>query len=200
MKKFSKIFLTISGIFAILGIVLIIAGVSTGGAKIVASDLLNNRLAIRLGDAFYTVDERFESMNNVGEENKFSVDEVNSLVLKGNAGEYEISVWDEKEYCVKVLGGSKYTRYLVENGVLTIATDEQSLIGWANTVKLKIYVPREVILENATLNVGAGTLQCNNINANNLEVNIGAGEGDFNNVVSANAKFNVNANINTVRK
>lgn len=194
MKKFRRIFLVQSGILAILGIVLIVVGISMGGTKAVSNDLLNNRLAISLGDAFGSVDEAFDNMNSISSEtNRFSKEDIKDLIIKGNAGEYEVIVWDESDYGIQGMKGSEHIKYLLEGSTLTIAAEEKKFIGWADTIEAKIYIPRDALLENVTLNIGAGKISCDGINANNLEVNIGAGEGKFNNIKAINGKFNVGA-------
>lgn len=195
MKKFRKIILAVSGILASLGIVLILVGALMGGVNTVADDLKSNRLAIDFSGIVID-NESFENMTNIyenGEENRFSRTDVKHLVLNGNAGEYEITVWDESDYCVQGIKGSKYIKYSLEDGTLTVASDEKHLFMWDNPVKVKIYIPKDTVMENAELNVGAGELVCNNIQTEALEVNIGAGEGVFHDIIASNAKFNVGA-------
>lgn len=194
MKKFRRVFLIISGILAILGIILIIAGVSMGGTKAIASDLLNNHLSINFSDVFSMDSEKYDSMGKlIGEENIFEAKDIKSIELIGNAGEFEITLWDRDAYNVQVIKGLDRIRFSLENGVLSIASEEKNLIAWGETVKAKIYIPRDAILENATLSIGAGELLCNNINATTLDVNVGAGECVFTNVQATNAKINVGA-------
>ena len=193
MKRFRRTFLIISGILTVLGIILIIVGLLNGGIKSVTNDLLNNRLSISLGDVFYT-DEEFDNMNSITDEtNRFSKEDVKSFVLKGNAGEYEVTVWDESDYSVQGIKGNEHIRYSLEKGVLTVASHEQNLIRWGNSVKAKIFIPKDAFPEKIALNIGAGELICNSIKTNNLDVNIGTGEGIFNNVEAINAQFNVGA-------
>lgn len=193
MKKFRRIFLVLSGILAVLGIVLVIVGSITGGFDSVTRDLKNNRLSISWGEDFYVDDASFDNMTDIyANGNRFSQTEVKNLTLKGNAGEYEILVWDESDYCIQGIKGSEYVKYNLAEGTLTVASNEENLFGWwKDSVKIQIYVPKDAVLQTVTLGVGAGELICGDLQAETLEVDVGAGEGTFRNVGAANATFNV---------
>lgn len=69
-------------------------------------------------------------------------------------------------------------RYYMDGDTLTIRT-KKSISGINNAGgvgKIYIYVPEEYILDEAELDVGAGTLFVENIHANELTVDVGAGE------------------------
>lgn len=194
MKKFRRIFLIVSGILAVLGIVLMIVGTIMGGTQAVADAFNSNRLAISFNDTFSVDDEAFDNMTNIYEkENRFSQSEIKSLVLKGNTGAYEVTVWDENDYCIQGIKGSQYVKYTLENGTLTVASNEKDLIKWGNSVKIKICIPKDAVLASVELSIGAGELICNDIQADTLSVRIGAGEGVLNNIEATNATFNVGA-------
>lgn len=194
MRKFSKMFLIISGIIAALGIALIIVGISMGGSYAVADDVLGGRLAFGFGSNYFKEDSDTENMSNlVNDQNLFAKEEINSLALNGKYGEYEIDVWDNDNYAVQGIKGTDKIKYSVEDGVLKVSMTSKKIVYRGTNVKAKILVPRDAILNSITLNMTAGALMCNNIKVQSLDVNIGAGEGDFNNIEAVDAKFKVGA-------
>lgn len=194
MKRFTKLFLIISGILAALGIILIITGVSMGGSYVVADDVLGGRLFFGFDNDYFVEDSDIENMNDLGdEENTFSKEEINSIVLNGKYGEYEIDVWDSDTYAIQGIKGSDRIKYAIEEGVLKISMTGKYLWYRGANIKVKIYVPKDVTLNSAELNVSAGTLVCSHIKTQVLEANIGAGEGSFHNIEAVDSRFNVGA-------
>ncbi len=193
MRKFRKIFLIISAILAAVGIIFIIAGVSMGGTYTVADDILGGKLSFGIDSGYFVEDSDTENMNDLGEENTFSKEEVKSIVLDGKYGEYEVNVWDSDNYAIQGVKGTDQIKYSLENGVMKVSATSKKLWYRGANVKAVIYVPKDVILESAKLNVSAGTLICSDIKTQTLEVNIGAGEGQLYNIEATDAKLNVGA-------
>lgn len=188
MRKLRKIFFIVSGILAILGIVLISVGASKGGVEKLARDFSNNVFAFDFDN------ENTEGMNDLtNKEITFSKQEVSSIVLNGKYGEYEIEVWDRAEYSVQGIQGSGYIKYSLNNGELKISTKGDFLSDLTDAVKAKIYIPKDAELSSASFNVGAGTITCGNINATDLFITVGAGEGYFYNINATTTKFNIGA-------
>lgn len=194
MRQFRKIFLMVGGILAALGIIFIIAGIAMGGSHVILEDGLSGRLSYGFDSDFFVDDGDTENMNYLeGDETVLSKDEVNSITLNGKYGEYEINIWDNDTYVIQGIKGADRIRYSVENGVLKISMTGKNIVYRGIDVKVKIYVPKDVTLNSVTLNIGAGTIICNNIKAQTMDVNIGAGEGEINNIEVADSKFRVGA-------
>lgn len=192
MRKLKKTFLIISGIFSIFGIIFIIAGISMGGANAVAGDVLDGRLSFSFDRDFFS-NEEMENMNRISNsENLFSKEEVNSISIDGKYGEYEINAWDKDEYSVQGIKGTDKVKYSIDNGNLKISVEGKYVIT-GNDVEVEIYIPDDIVLDSMELNMGAGTMECNDIRIQHLDVNIGAGEGIFNNVEATSTKFKVGA-------
>ena len=196
MKKSMKLLGVIVGIFAALGLILIIVGTLMGGVDTVADDVINNRLVLNLNDkiSLDVDDVDTSNMESIGEgQNQFSREEIKSISLYGKYGEFEVNVGNEDYYYIDVLKGASHVKYSLENGELKIATAGTILNSWKTSLKVKIYVPRDAMLETVKLDIGAGEMVCSNILTNTLDVNIGAGEGEFNNVTASEVKFNLGA-------
>lgn len=199
MKEFRKIIGIFSGIFAAIGIVLIIAGISMGGIYVIAEDVASGVLSIGPEDFIFGDFEGIDTdkMASVSESgSRFEGIEVDSLEFYGKYGEFEIMSWNETYYEIIPANNSDEVRYNFENGILQVATAGKDFNFWGNNdeVKVKIMVPADDSLEDLLINVGAGEITCANIKGiAKLDVNIGAGEGKFNGIEAMEVNFTVGA-------
>lgn len=127
MKKSRKVGLIISGILAVVGIILISVGVFMGGISAVAGDVLDGRLSVVIGDDFFS-DIDMEDMDNIADGENLFKDEINSITLDGKYGDYEICVWDKEEYGIQGTKGEDKIKYSIENGNLKLSVKKKYVI------------------------------------------------------------------------
>lgn len=193
MKRIQKIIGIIAGIFAALGIVLIIVGAILGGAKSVGTGVMEK---ISAGtDTVFSKSELSE-MTSIEERNMFDMSEVNNIVFEAGYGEFEITAWDNSYYEVKVedtLSKNKI-KYTLKDGTLTIRIKGKRFSIFGNDIKAILYVPKTAEISDLKIKLSAGQLNCHDINAiQNLDVNIGVGEGTFSNIFAEYTEMSVGA-------
>lgn len=194
MKKFIKIIGIISGIFAIIAVVLISIGAARGGIKIAESDFWNDRLSVGFGewsdDDLYSknMSEISDNMVNIKKEKN----NINSIILKAKYGDVSISSWDNEDFGIDASDRDVSAKYEVKNNVLNISVRGKRGIFVGKTGRVKIYVPNTAI-EKIDLSIGAGNLECNGISTKKLVVDVGAGECTLTSVNSEETNMKVGA-------
>lgn len=193
MKKIVKI-MGITGVIAfILGIIFVIAGFITGGGKVIAHDFYNIDFVKNIRSSMDIVDEnRYNEMVglNLGQ-NSFKKEQVNKIILEGEAGEFEFRVSDSEDITINNISQYDNVRYSLENGELYIASVMGEVINLFKSTETKVIVniPKNFVLEAIRLNVGAGKVDCSDIITETLIINAGMGEVDYEGTINGNAEI-----------
>ncbi len=199
MKRFIKTCLIISGTLAALGVLFVIIGVSTGGVKVIKNDIINGNIGFNWTGNILVNNADVKGMK-VYKDEKISSKDVSSIEFNGQYGTFEIIVWDKEGYALE--GDEENTKiyYSLEEGKLKVTPigKEKGIIK--NTVEGKLYIPKDAKIQNLFILVGAGTLRCSNVEAEELSVEIGAGEATFEGTKAMKADFDIGAGSADIRK
>lgn len=199
MKKFQKIMGMLAGTFAGLGIALIIVGIIMGGIKVVSSDVMNGNLSFEPGimvGVNIIDDTEFNKMTSIEEKNTFDADSVNNINFEAEYGEFQILSWENSYYEIQCQNkqDNERIRYSLENGTLKIRIKGKKVVVFGDNVKAVLYVPKDDLIEDLAINMGAGELSCKDISKiQKLKVDIGAGEGKFSDISAEYVDMNVGA-------
>ena len=166
MKKGWKIFWMTCGITFAVGIILFAAGLGMGATM----EVLKDRIPVK---ETYSPDIQ-ESYENIKELNlDTATGEIK--ILKAPAGQQDIKV--ETHNVSKSLRFKCYE----EDGALEIKTNEKAW-NWiyaknhAQDAKIYIYIPESYKLEDAELNLNAGSIYIEDIHTEQLDIDVDAGE------------------------
>jgi hypothetical protein len=176
MNKFGKTIYRIGIAFLIIGLVIAIIGVAFGG------NIVNN---IKFGDAEDYTD-------------------ITSIQIEYDAGELAILEGDTFRIDAKNVYKDGFES-TVDNGVWTIKNKFLKSKYWFgifpfngfnwgdNATKVTVYIPDSVLLEKCKMQLGAGKVSVDNLNADNFELKIGAGEANIDNLNTGKLDINVGA-------
>ena len=166
MKKGWKIFWMTCGITFAAGFILFVAGLGMGATM----EVLKERIPIK---EMYSPDIQ-ESYQNIRELNlDTATGEIK--ILKAPDGQQDITVETHK-----ISKSLKFKCY-EKDGVLNIETDKK-VWNWlyaknhAEDAKIYIYIPEKYELEEADLNLNAGSIYIEDIHAKQLDIDVDAGE------------------------
>ncbi len=197
MKKFIKWSLITAGICMALGIVLLTISVLVGGHRISqilkSNEGLDKKIAALADTAFTTINfatdgEWFpafdgdivvmgENLTKIDTSYEVSIHEIESLDIKVGAGELVLTSNSELTDIVRIdVKGVGECAYDVKDGVLYLDGFNQ-IIGDSGVIgEIEVYIPEGMTFNEVKVEVGAGTIELDKMNANTLEASIGAGE------------------------
>jgi|GEM_PF-3138073 len=170
MKKSFKVMLIISGVFGALGLSLIIAGLVLGASW--------NQIAESITSGKYSI--VYPGNDNIAEKDSitsgtYDLKEIKNLVIDVGAGDIEI-VNDGKDQ-LSIENDNK-------RGKLSVTVDGDTLKikcrgrQFRNGGEAVITIPADITFERITLEMSAGTLNVQRLNAKKLDVTVNAGELD----------------------
>lgn len=166
MKKGWKIFWMTCGITFAVGVILFVTGLGMGATM----EVLKDRIPIK---ETYSPDIQ-ENYQGVRELNlDTATGEIK--ILKAPAGQQNITVKTHK------ISKSLRFKCYEKDGILNIETNEK-VWNWiyaknhAEDAKIYIYIPEEYELEDAELNLNAGSIYIEDIHTKQLDIDVDAGE------------------------
>lgn len=173
MKKGWKIFAIVCAVVAGIGIILCIAGFAIGATTQEVRVALNR--GIGFGPDFnYThhtkvvTDKPEQDVSGVGFHN------VRSIELDVGAVQVEILPTDEEEIRVEHDVDNKLKIRCIQNGdILKIRTTGR-ITKSNHGGMIQIYIPRDLVLREAELDIGAGALKVTDFRSNELNISCGA--------------------------
>lgn len=181
MTTAQQIIKLVANAFAIFLIVAIISGLLSAGFSILgAIGVIDNK------------NELLEDLKTISENN---IDEISSLKLDLKSSNLQIKTGEKFE----VKTNNPSTEYTNTNGNIKIQDNNAKWhFGNNELATIIIYLPENKILEEITMNIGAGTISSDTLEVQNLSLDLGAGNITIENlIVSKNAKINGGAgNIN----
>ncbi|MDE5589781.1 MAG: DUF4097 domain-containing protein, partial [Acetatifactor sp.] len=142
---------------------------------------LGDNISGSLPDTGYRIDDaasfdsRYEIMS--GDIEKFCLGEdVEELEIEAGGCIFDTQVSGDNSFYVKASDSGKFQAYL-ENGTLYIrtTTSSRSWNNW-NSCKVTLYVPESYHYREAEIELGAGELEFESLNADKVSLGVGAGQ------------------------
>lgn len=184
----------------------IAAGSVTGGSllKNVVHDVTGGRVTVDLDDfedwgvqvgekvseqisegAHYDIEDTmiFNDAFNIfsGDTEKYSVgSDITELKVEVGGCIFRMEKSEDSNFYLEAKNAGKFQGY-VENGTLYVRALKNGLIenvslNGANTCKITIYVPEDFYFEKASLEMGAGSMELDKLNGNEISLEVGAGK------------------------
>ncbi len=196
MKKFMKVCGITALIFLVLGIVLAaVAGTVRGRIAIAQAveAVTGGRFHVDFGgwwdwgslpDVDYDIDDAtdFDSRHDILEEDVPRLclgEEVSTLDIEAGGCMFQTAKSPDGSFYVEASDTGRFQAYL-ENGILYIRVTAGSRrwIGWGNmeTCQVRLYVPEGYRFQEAEIELGAGILEFQELNADQAFLRVGAGE------------------------
>lgn len=182
MEKGWKIFWMACGIIAAVGVVFCVIGLALG----VTTEKI--RLRVDHGIGFVTDEGNIILAEDIRE----TYGGVRKIDARIYAGTVEILPGDVREVTVETDGISKQLglQTSMDGDELKITTRENLWrISHVGTGTIYIYIPRDLTLDELSVDLGAGSLYLEQISAENLSVDSGAGEADAYDIRVAEAEL-----------
>lgn len=168
MKKFTKVALVFAGLFAIIGLICVVASFALGLTWDKVSGMVREgkfNFAIS-NDGIY-VEESEGIVTTVSEEFR-------NLDIEFSAGTLEVVYADVEEVEVQQENVSGFKRYVKEH---TLHIEGGTKIG-VNTAggTIIVRIPKDMIFDEVDLEFGAGEAKLTGLAANSVDIEVGAGE------------------------
>lgn len=161
--------LKIVSIILIIGIILIIAGISGGGNM-----------------------KRYNNNNLTEIKHEFD-ESINSLELKIDLGEVEIKTGDKFRVEVSDINKEKID-VKIENNKLIIISKKFTFLNFGDyNPKMTVYIPSNYEFENISVKLGTGQLIANNLTSKETDLKVGTGRLETTNHTSNNTNINCGA-------
>lgn len=213
MKRFMRNCAIVALVMIVLGFGLaLVAGTIRGKTVIsqVVEKVTGGRVHVNLenwGDFGVTVGEKLNLVNyniedsisfntayevRTGDVEKYELTgEIEGLYIEAGGCTLETEASEDGAFYIEAENIGKFQGY-VENGVLCIRTTVSSGTWNAlNGGKVKLYLPREYPLDKAEIELGAGAMQLNDMEAKQFLINVGAGEMSISGVKADNMELSV---------
>lgn len=181
MTTAQKIIKLVANAFAIFLIVAIISGLLSAGFSILG--------------AIGVIDKKNELLEDLKIISENNIDEISSLKLDLKSSNLQIKTGEEFE----VKTNNPRTEYINTDGNIKIQDNNAKWhFGNNKLATIIIYLPENKTLDEITMNIGAGTISIDTLEAQNLSLDLGAGNITIENLmIFKNAKINGGAgNIN----
>lgn len=215
MNKFVKVSLILAGVFMALGIGLCLTSGIVGGRKLanhIVEEELDDEIASfvnsvcvymnRVTDGewfpafdgdFVVSDDKVKALMVEDASYVVPLAEVKKMEIAIGAGELKI---EEKELAdgnieISVTGLGEWEYYVDEDTLCMNAFDE--VIQTMNVGEITIAIPKDSYFEEVDIQVGAGVLELEDVDAKELETKIGAGEAVMRRVTAEEFSAEVNA-------
>lgn len=201
MKKGWKIFWIVCGVTAAVGLVCCIASLMMG----VTTEMIEERFPNGIG--WIKEDDHRDSDDNdgTGSDTTSDVSASDSVQKYSNireiegelfAGNIVVVVVDDSEITVETKGVSERLGFYSyeEEGTLYLET-KKNLKQWSNmnVGTITVSIPRDMIFEEVSLDIGAGKMDLESICANSFSIDAGAGEVNIQYFDARDAEINCGA-------
>ena len=203
MKKSTKILL-LGGILLVLagGITMIIAGGMLGKQKLkeatangtlsISEEDIERWINYFQGEDFPESDEMFVVQRNmIGNRS-----EVKNLDIRFGAGTFEIQESEDDSIYLEMEHAIPFEYGIDEEGTLYVKPTSDKVIGGAGTITL--WLPKNMVLGEVDLELGAGEMKANSLEMKELEVAVAAGQITLNKIKCDDAKLQVGAGEITI--
>ncbi|MBE5887781.1 MAG: hypothetical protein E7283_02985 [Lachnospiraceae bacterium] len=178
MKIFTKIMLIASGIMAAIGVVCIVIacsmGLNWGNFKTLLSE---GKFSINIENGFFGI--HLGDDDEISNETYYVSDEIVDLTVQYGAGELEIMYGDVEQIQIETKDVINFS-VEVDGKNLLIAAD----LGANNRgdSSLKIVLPKDIQLANATLVLGASAAKVADLRVVCMNIEVGAGQATLKNI------------------
>lgn len=173
MKKFTKIALSLSAFFAIVGVVSIICAFAMGLTwNSIAEMTKDGKLSISFGNSNNTI----HSTNSSSDHHQFDND-CSNLDIEISAGILKIYYDDVDEIEVEQNGISNF-KSQVNGDTLQISGGKKVSVNNSDG-SIIIVVPKGYVFEEVDMEIGAGQAEIDSLCAESLDIEVGAGQADF---------------------
>lgn len=173
MKKFTKIALSLSAFFAVVGVVSIICAFSMG--------LSWNSLEEMTQDGMFSIS--FGNSNHVHQSTHSSLEhhqsqhDCSNLDIEILAGNLNIYYDDVDEIEVEQSGISNF-KSQVNGDTLQISGGKKISVNNSGG-SITIVIPKDFVFEEVDMEIGAGQAEIDSLCAESLDIEVGAGQADF---------------------
>lgn len=189
MKKRWKIFWAVCAVTAGIGLVCCIAALALGVSVEMLADRFPNGIGLVAGrDTLESDTETYEGVRKID--------------MKLSAGDVEVLPGDGQEVVVETENISRRLNFSasMEGDELKITSRKWALFAERlGRGKIYIYLPREQMLEEISLDVGAGNLTVENLRADSFSLDVGAGEGLVESFTAREADFSCGTGTINIR-
>lgn len=199
MKKFYKVSFIIAGCMVCIGLMFGCVGVVFGGSQQLVNMIENGELSY--GDhwgfhwddcdmSLYDYDKEYDDMDweNNQDGIVYDVGEIKNLNIKIGGGSMTMVPYDGDKIKIVAKNQNKYKCGL--NGdTLYIQSNEEA----TNRRNIRLFFPEDMMFENVNIKLGAGVIEAESINCDELSATVGAGEFSADGIVAKNANFKIGA-------
>lgn len=170
MKKFTRIALSLSAFFAVVGIVSIICAITMGMTWNGLREMIRN------GELVIKMDDSEEYTRIIDNENYMQTieDGCSKLDIELEAGTLNLYYDDVDKIRVKHKGFRNF-HALIKGDTLFIESEEGIISNGSNAV-VTIIIPKETMFKEVELNIGAGQADVDELCAEKVSVEVGAGQ------------------------
>lgn len=176
MKKFTKIALSLSAFFAIVGIVSIICAFAMGLTWSSFIEMTQDgKFSISFGDS----NHKLHSTNSSSEHYQFQ-NNCSNLDIEVLAGNLEIYYDDVDEIEVEQNGVSNFESR-VDGDTLQISGGKKLSVNNSGG-NIKIIVPKGYVFDEVDMEIGAGQAEIDGLCAKAMDIEVGAGQADITNL------------------
>lgn len=203
MSKFTKVVLIMAAIVMVIGIACAGIGFAFGGFKQITSGTLGDNGFFKLGKnlevGFNGLNHDFEFgfisdndhaiVGNGLTVTEYDASVVNGLSISGGACDISVKVADVDTIQIDASGLTQNYEYGITNGVFTFSTNEDEkaqFFGITSGLKAEILIPKDVQIVDLGVELGAGNLELDGIDATNVNIDCGAGNVNSTGTFSGN--------------
>lgn len=188
MKLFYKICFIIGGCMVCLGLAIGVVGMVFGGHTQLLNMAENGELSFHGTQFFDRFDIDFDNSDirwSMGsDEMVFDGNKVEDLDIRIGGGILEVVQYDGKQYKIEAKD-IEYFKCGLEGNTLHIKSREEP----SNKKRIKLYIPKDAVLDEADIQVGAGIVEFHDAKMENLSVEVGAGQFNAGNIEAQNGTF-----------
>jgi len=186
MKNAFKVMLIVSGIFSVLGLSLVIAGFALGASwSQVAEAVTSGKYGI-----YFPISDSIGEKDSISS-GTYDLKEIKNLVIDVGAGEIGIENGEKDQMDIKNDNMKGKLSVTVNGDIMKIKCRGRQFRSGGEAV---IMIPSDIIFDSIELEMSAGTLNVQKLNAKKLDVNVNAGELDCNDRLTAeNSDWQINA-------
>lgn len=168
MKKAFKAMLIVSGIFGALGLSLVIAGFALGASwSQVAEAVTSGRYVIH-----FPISDSIDEKDSISS-GTYDLKEIKNLVIDVGAGEIDIENGGKDQMIIENDNNKGKLSVTVNGDTMKIKCRGRQFRSGGEAV---ITIPADITFDRIELEMSAGTLDVQKLNAKKLDVNVNAGE------------------------
>lgn len=121
--------------------------------------------------------------------------QIKSLDLNVKATNVRLRQADDGEL-VRIETNNEHISSWISDGVLNVVEKSHGLLGWGGTGEVVVYLRKDARLENVKLEIGAGSLTIEKLDAKWIDLNLGAGRTEISSIkVTDGAKIDGGAGV-----